>query len=63
MINLTHTFVAPKGFVNPTIKNYTRKIEIVNLTPKRKIEVPVRIIKNEISWIQYIFLFLIFNQI
>ena len=71
MINLSNTFVAPKGFVNPTIKNYKRKIKIVNLTPNNNWNVPFKVLncpKKSDSWkifnrTQYILIFLIFNQL
>ena len=58
MINLKNTFVAPEGFINPTIREWVRKIEIINLTPNNNWEIKVKIIKT-----QYMPLVLIFNLI
>lgn len=58
MINLKNTFVAPEGFYNPTIREWVRKIKIINLTPNNNWEIKVKIIKT-----QYMPLVLIFNLI
>ena len=59
MIDLRYLYTAEQGFCNPTIRNYSRKIEIINLTPTKKVAVPFRIIERN----DYILLFLIFNQL
>lgn len=57
MINLKNTFVAPEGFINPTIREWVRKIKIVNLTPNNNWEIKVK------RKTQYMPLILIFNLI
>ncbi len=57
MINLANTFIAPKGFINPTIPKWIVKIEIVNLTPNNNGEIKI---KRKTQYMPFI---LIFNLI
>jgi len=63
MIDLSHLAKLPEGEKNPTIVNETRKIEIVCLDKPGRIEIPVRIVRPEISVVQYMFLVLSLNYI
>lgn len=61
MIDLTNTFIVPRGFYNSTIPKGIIKIPIINLTPSKKVNVPVRFIFN--IRFKYMLLNLIFNQL
>lgn len=60
MLNLKHLFEKPQNFENPTIKNETRKIEIVNLTPNNSYIVPVKV--KRLTGGQYMLILLSFNH-
>lgn len=71
MINITCLDIIPEGFINPTIKNYTRKIEVINLTPNNNWSVPFKALNTfqkgnsskTFTRTQYMLLVLIFNQL
>ena len=62
MLDMSHIWKLPDWVINPTIKNETVKIDIISRDRWWKIEIPVRIIRKEVTITQYMFLVLLFDQ-